>query len=165
MNLIVWLLVVYLGLFSAFGSGSGSAEAESDAVEPPPPSATERPDATPDSNAAPRGQSGIEQRFLSRVPLPTCGMVTEQEQPGQAPPDQVWGCLQDAADTGGGAELIRVTSTVEGDLIYTYYRVSPEDGLEMYTDARQDRFGGADWDYRRCRPSADLRRAPCQGDS
>ncbi|GEL93458.1 hypothetical protein [Cellulomonas composti] len=74
-------------------------------------------------------------------PTGTCGEIVLGQ--GEQVPATAWACL-DAA-TGTGATLVVTFPTTEGDPIVTTYRVGPDvDGLEITTDATQDRFGGPD---------------------
>lgn len=71
-------------------------------------------------------------------------------------PDAAWSCL-DAAGTAG-AELAVTAPTIEGDPTTTYYRVGPGiDGLELFHDATQDRFGSGAWHHEFCPRTATVR--------
>ena len=103
--------------------------------------------ATP--TASTTGKSGrIEQRFLKRDPLESCGTLKVGVSGGASRKAEAQvGCLQRANRSDNGAELQVVTFSEEGDPIYYYYyRATPETyGYEVFVDSTADRFGG----YRR----------------
>ena len=87
--------------------------------------------------------------FVTRKPLFSCGDFVLA--PGATVPEVAWDCL--TAGVEGGAELVIVRSTTEGDPIITYYRVGPGiDGVETFTDTSFDSFGSGDWERTTCAP-------------
>ena len=84
--------------------------------------------------------------FQQRDPLPSCGSV-ELEQ-GERLSDESIDCLDGAG--AGGAELIVVAPTTEGDPITSYYRALPGGGMEIFYDLTEDRFGAANWTLVTC---------------
>ena len=87
---------------------------------------------------------GAHALFTTRDALPSCDS---------------WSCLQDAADQGGnGAELVRTSTTSEGDPIRTYYRVKPGGEYEIFTDRSQDKNlgNGPAWSYEVCAVPEDV---------
>ncbi|MDQ3900138.1 MAG: hypothetical protein M3319_06700 [Actinomycetota bacterium] len=85
--------------------------------------------------------------FSERGMLPSCGQITLDQ--GEQIPADTLRCLDDAFDTG--AELAVTFPTVEGDPIVRYYRVGPGiDGLEIFDDTSQDRFGAGRWNHMLC---------------
>jgi len=126
MDLIVlWLLAALL----SFSSGSAPGPAED--VEPAEPALSE-----------------VQWQFMQRDPLPSCGgydlglgSITDA--------GAGWDCLREAAD-GEGAELEITVSTVEGDPIRHYYRVTPDGLMEVYVDTTDDGFGPQGWTFESC---------------
>ncbi len=89
------------------------------------------------------------QRWLEREPLASCGDHTmSPKAPEMWMPNRP--CLEEALAKGTGAESVVTASTVEGDPIVTYVRVTPAGETEVYRDATQDRFGSREWSYSRC---------------
>lgn len=156
MTIIVVLLTVFFGVFS----GSGP-DAE---VEPPAPTGTTTPDAStepfPDGLGPLRGDEAIEQRFLTRYPLPTCDFVYLPVRATVEQRREALSCLQAAADAGEGAELVAAPLADDRVSRYVYYRANPDGPLEIFTDLRAD-DARRQWDYRRCEPSPDIAEEPC----
>lgn len=86
--------------------------------------------------------------FRNRAPLPMC-------------PDVVLGLGEEAGPEGleclqrgfeyGGAELAVARSTIEGDMVVTFYRVAEGAGaLRIFHDATRDRFGSGAWEEAAC---------------
>jgi hypothetical protein len=150
MTVLVWLIGILLGLSS---SGPEAAPDEEPA-EPSPPAATE---AFPADLGPVRTQEQIEDRFLTRTPIPACDVV-QTDTGGQTEPTS-YDCLQQAADAGEGAELVFVTPQDPG-VVLTYYRVSPGGPLEVFVDRRE--IGDPDWVYVRCPVPDDIRTTTCR---
>jgi hypothetical protein len=156
MNIIALLLMLWLGLFSTTGPVDGA--------EVPEPSAT-----TPPAEAEPfpsglgplRTQAEIEQRFLTRYPIAACDLVeAEVGDPVLADPT-TYGCLQAAADTGDGAELVIVSTDADGEPATVYLRVNPDGPMEVFADRREGTRGPG-WQYQRC-PVPEEITGPCLG--
>ena len=63
-----------------------------------------------------------------------------------------WACLTNGA--AGGAQLVLVRPTTEGDPIVTYYRSGPGiDGVRVFTDRSSDSFGSQGWLVQTCTAS------------
>ncbi len=156
MNVIVVLLMLFFGVFSSVGAVDeafgDSATEEPTRVEPP------SDDPFPDDLGPLRGDRAIEDRFLTRYPLPTCDFVDTGSSMNPAPGS--YDCLQQAVEAGDGAELVIATIRPGGDQAYVYYRTNPDGPLEIFVDLRDD-GRGRDWDYLRCRPSENIAEEPC----
>lgn len=151
MNIIVVLLMLVVGIFSPSGPDPAGDTDE--------PTATSAPaDPFPDDLGPLRGDRAIEQRFLTRHPLPACDYVDLGESLDVVPGD--YDCLQEAVDAGDGAELVFASILPGGDPAYVYYRANPGGPLEIFVDRRA---GGSDrdWDYQRCRPSENIAEEAC----
>jgi hypothetical protein len=86
--------------------------------------------------------------FLTREDLTSCGEVTRGVA-GEVPPNGP-ACLLTAQANGTGAELKVTDYTVEGDPIFTYYRVVPgRSGMEVFIDSR-DGYGKKGWTHNYC---------------
>ncbi len=86
--------------------------------------------------------------FLTREDLASCGEVN-RDMTGEVPGDGT-ACLAAAETSGTGAELKVTDYTVEGDPIFTYYRVVPErSGMEVFIDSR-DGYGKKGWTHLSC---------------
>ena len=85
--------------------------------------------------------------FLTRTPLFSCGEFVLGQ--GATVPQNAWDCL--AAGVDGGAELVIVKPTTEGDPIISYFRVGPDiDGVDVFTDSSLDKFGVEGWRQESC---------------
>ena len=93
------------------------------------------------------------QRWLTRDPLTSCGRHKLVRAESVANPPYAK-CLRDAMSAGEGAEAIVTVTTVEGDPITSYLRVTATGDTEVYLDSTQDKFGKQAWRYKTC---ADLR--------
>ena len=160
MNIIALLLMLWLGLFSATGPVDGAV----DNAEAPEPSAT-----TPPAEAEPfptdlgpvRTQAEIEQRFLTRYPVAACDLVeAEVGSPALADP-ATYGCLQAAADSGEGAELLILSTDADGEPATVYLRVNPDGPMEVFADRREGSRGPG-WQYQRCAVPEEIT-GPCLG--
>lgn len=158
MNVIVVLLMVFLGIFSSSGPAAEESPGEPSATASPTGAGSESDDPFPDDLGPLRGDRAIEHRFLTRYPLPTCDIVDTGTSVNPGPGS--YDCLQEAADAGDGAELVIATIRPGGDQAYVYYRVNPGGPLEIFVDLRDD-GQGRDWDYQRCRPSENIAEEPC----
>ena len=151
MNIIVVLLMLVVGIFSSSGPDPVGEFAE--------PTATPAPmDPFPEDLGPLRGDRAIEQRFLTRSPLPACDFVDLGESLDVAPGS--YDCLQEAVEAGDGAELIIASILPGGDQAYVYYRTNPDGPLEIFVDRRAG-GSGRDWDYQRCRPSENIAEEAC----
>ncbi len=151
MTIIVVVLMLFLGIFSS--SGPDPAEEFSEPTATPAPT-----DPFPDDLGPLRGDRAIEQRFLTRSPLPACDFVDMGESLDVAPGS--YDCLQEAVDAGAGAELIFASILPGSDQAYVYYRANPGGPLEIFVDRRTG-GSGRDWDYQRCRPSENIVEEAC----
>jgi hypothetical protein len=156
MNVIVVLLMVFLGVFSSSGTTSDEPPGEPSATTPPTGAEPPSDDPFPDDLGPLRGDRAIEQRFLTRYPLPTCDFVDTGDSANPEPGS--YDCLQEAVEAGEGAELVIATMRPGGDQAYVYYRTNPDGPLEIFVDLQGD---GRDWDYVRCRPSENIAEEPC----
>lgn len=97
----------------------------------------------------------------NRQPLPSCGEeVVEQ---GASFDVAARECILDAFADGHAAELISTQRSVEGDPIISYIRVHANGTVEIFVDARADRFKSADWTRQHCdriMPVADANEPP-----
>ncbi len=153
MNIIVVLLMLFLGIFSPSGPDPAGELDEPSAASTPTPD-----DAFPDDLGPLRGDQAIEQRFLTRSPLPACDFIDTGESMDPGP--GAYDCLQEAVEAGDGAELIIASILPGGDPAYVYYRTNPDGPLEIFVDLRaveNDRH----WDYQRCRPSENIAEEAC----
>jgi hypothetical protein len=86
--------------------------------------------------------------FRNRAQLPACGTVEAMH---QEPAGAAVDCFEQALRRGEGAELVVRYFTTEGDPIVEYYRTIPGTaGVEVFTDATEDRYGSRAWSHRRC---------------
>jgi hypothetical protein len=138
------LLIMLLfgsGLFGTTESVSSEAASEAPAVE--------------DSDA-------VRLQWEDHTGIDDCGVVENmtlgEPAPGEA---KVWRCLADARDAGTAAEVTRLMTTVEGDPIYTYYRIATDGTLEIYEDGTQDAFGSQEWSFVQCPAPADHLKRGC----
>lgn len=141
--------IIFLALVFGFGSflGGSSSTVTEEAV--PEPSAAASP-VSPSSVQLP--PKLVRSMFKAREELRSCGTLTSDSRGEDA-----WACLQDAADAGEGAELVRRATTDEGDPITSYYRVSYGE-LEIFTDNSLDAFrGDPAWTYDVCQVPDDVR--------
>lgn len=172
MSWILWLLFLLFGFGSFFGvsesmeaeEGSGSADAPGQIeIEPSEPSETTEPtqengfaDPFPDDLGVPRTQQEIQERFMSRWPVPSCGVVDLASDTGE----QSWPCLQSAVGSKEGAELVVLDLDGEGPMT-TMYRVNPDGPMEIFVDTSEVPGSKPTWEYRQCQPSTDIRTEPC----
>lgn len=85
--------------------------------------------------------------FTTRAEFESCGTV--ELGLGEEVPQEANQCLIDGRSEG--AELQVRHSSAEGDPIVSYYRVGPDiDGVEVFRDATEDKFGSRSWEYMRC---------------
>lgn len=85
--------------------------------------------------------------FTTRADLESCGALKLEH--GEEVPQEAEQCLIDGRSEG--AELEVRHSTPEGDPVVRYYRVGPEiDGVEVFIDATEDKFGSGSWERIRC---------------
>jgi hypothetical protein len=104
------------------------------------------------SQAGCQDSDPIRDQWDSRDLLPSCGSVEMGLTMSlRSEAKKEVRCLRLALDSGLGAELRVTYSTVEGDPITDYYRVTPEATAEIYTDATQDNFGDKRWHYSECK--------------
>lgn len=153
MNIIVVLLMLFLGIFSSSGADP-TGEIRAPTATPAPAAA----DPFPDGLGPLRTDRQIEQRFLTRYPLPACDFVDTGASTEVGP--GFYDCLQEAVDAGDGAELIIASILPGGARAYVYYRTNPDGPLEIFVDLRAD-GSGRDWDYQRCRPSENIAEETC----
>jgi hypothetical protein len=59
-------------------------------------------------------------------------------------------CLLDAFEAGRAATLVVTLSTVEGDPITHYFRVTDARQVEVLVDGTKDKFGAGDWHASSC---------------
>ncbi|WP_154795264.1 hypothetical protein [Occultella kanbiaonis] len=157
-----------LGVLAAAVVGIGLAGCGVESSGPSPidaPYATSGPTDSADPSPAPEGSvieasrssDAAPPEFREREPLPSCGDVVF-EQGAFDWPDGVVACLNAAGGPdGAGAEVAVQGPTTEGDPIVTYYRVGAGiDGVEIFTDATQDRFGPRTWDQGTCAGTAEF---------
>ncbi len=145
MNVIALLMMLWLAVFSS----TGPVQEPGVGVEPPVPSSTTSPGADVPAEGPP-GEVAIEQRFLTRSPIPVCGYV--QASSGSDPrltDPASFDCLRKAVEAGEGAELVGVVSDDRGTSVSTYLRVAPDGPLEVYVDRRASSRGPS-WSYERC---------------
>ena len=76
-------------------------------------------------------------------------VLSQGESLRQAAPSEI-ACLRAGLASGNGAELKVEAPTVEGDSIWSYYRVTPRGTTELYEDATRDPFGDGKWHYSTC---------------
>ncbi|MFD5032092.1 hypothetical protein ACFWM0_17000 [Streptomyces sp. NPDC058405] len=93
----------------------------------------------------------VKERWESRAESPRCGAVSlDQGEEMQKKGVREIGCLQRALKSGESAELKVTRPTVEGDPIREYYRLTPQGGLEVYTDSTDDRYSDQKWSFDEC---------------
>jgi hypothetical protein len=155
MSLITWLIALVLGLTSSSGA--------TDAEQPPAPTATEPPASAepfPADLGPLRTRAEIEQRFLTRSPIAACDVVSaEVGDPALGDPS-TFDCLRGAVDTEDGAELVVLSSDVDGQPAAVYLRVNPGGPMEVFVDRRDGESGPA-WQYQRCPVPAEIT-GPCR---
>jgi hypothetical protein len=166
MSWILWLLMLMFGVGSFFGvSESPEAEVGVGSAEAPALSATQPTEATPkdgfadpfpDDLGVPVTNRQIQDRFVSRWPLPSCGFVDLATDAG----DEGWRCLQAAVGGKDGAELV-VLDFDEQPMTTTTYRVNPDGPMEVFVDTSEVPGTKPTWEYRQCQPSKDIRTEPC----
>ncbi|MBZ2196511.1 hypothetical protein [Occultella gossypii] len=137
-------------------SGPAPIDSPYSASEPTDPAVSS---AAPESSVigASRTSDAAPPEFRDREPLPGCGDVVFEQGAFVWPADVVT-CLNAAGGPDGpGAEVAVQGPTTEGDPIVTYYRVGAGiDGVEIFTDATQDRYGSGTWGYRTCADTAEF---------
>ncbi|WP_443295584.1 hypothetical protein [Streptomyces sp. GDS52] len=93
----------------------------------------------------------VKDHWESRTEFSSCGEVSlaqGEEIQKQAVREIV--CLRRALKSGESAELKVTHPTVEGDPIREYYRLTPQGGLEVYTDSTDDRYSDRKWSFAEC---------------
>ena len=150
--------VLFFALIALFGLGGTTTSSFSEEVTPAPPVAASASPVVPGTAASAQMPAKlVRSMFKYREELPSCGTI-ELDSRG---PD-AWSCLQDAADSGTGAELTHELQTPEGDPIRVYLRVS-HGQLEIFTDNSQDQVSGDPaWTYQSCLIPDDVRQE-CAG--
>ncbi len=141
-SILGWLIVALLGMGTVPGTASGTDMSVESAVPTP----------------ALIGPSRVTERaFSEREMLPPCGVV---ETGKQVAAKSAWRCLQDAIGVQG-AELVTIESRPGGRSVSTFYRVTHDGRLEVWT--QRDRAGAdrSRWTFSECTPSDDLLRQPC----
>ncbi|MEU4093658.1 hypothetical protein [Streptomyces sp. NPDC026673] len=104
----------------------------------------------------------VEERWSSRAEFSSCGEVNlDQGEEMQKKAVREIACLRRALKNGDGAELKATYPTVEGDPIRDYYRVTPQGGLEVYTDSTDDRFSDGKWAFTGCHTPEWLAEVAC----
>jgi hypothetical protein len=93
----------------------------------------------------------VEDRWASRTEFPSCGEVSLglNEEMRQKAVQEI-ACLERALKSGESAELKVTFPTIEGDPVREYYRVTPQGGLEVYTDSTDDSFSDQKWSFAEC---------------
>jgi len=91
-----------------------------------------------------RAPAALQERSV----LPQCTPITVPQ--GRPVPAALQDCLLSASAQREGAEVLLTSLTTEGDPIKTYYRVLPDAGVEVFTDATADSFGSGEWRHDRC---------------
>jgi hypothetical protein len=120
--ILLWLLGV-LSIFSSVGSVDHSESGE----PVPEPSAV----ASPAPNL-------VQAQFEDRELLPSCGSYVAG--PGGLVSTEVrhgWTCLEESVD-GAGGEMAVYSENEDGIPVYTYVRVTPEGGMEIYVQDISD---------------------------
>lgn len=93
----------------------------------------------------------VRAQWQRRTSLPSCGsVVLEQGESLRRDASAELACLREAIESGSGAELKVRQPTVEGDPIWTYYRVMPSGTTEAYEDGTEDQFGTGEWSFSEC---------------
>lgn len=167
MSVLFWLLLLLFG-FGGFGGFSSADDhaVGSEVEEVPAPSATEKPEVTPENGFAdpfpddlgvPTTNQQIQDRFANRWPLPSCGFVDLSTDAGE----DGWQCLQAAVGGREGAELVVLDFADDMPMRTTTYRVNPDGPMEIFVDVSQVPGTAPTWEYRQCQPSQDLRTEPC----
>ena len=93
----------------------------------------------------------VKERWGARTEFSSCGEVNlnqGEEMPKQAV--QEIACLRRALKSGESAELKVTQPTVEGDPYREYYRLTPQGGLEVYTDSTDDHNSDQKWSFAKC---------------
>jgi hypothetical protein len=153
-----------VALAGTLGDGSGRG-GETGVADDPTPTVTEStgpPVAGLDVPPAP--DDPIYVQWTQRVALTSCGVIDPGSMFGDLPPEEkaAWRCLDQARDTSSGGEVAMSFSTIEGDPIRYWYRVTPAGRFEMYADASEDKFGSGKWEFYDCELPRILRRG-CGG--
>jgi len=156
MDVIALLLMLWLGLFSATGPAEVGEPPEPTATTPP---ASEEP--FPAGLGPLRTPAEIEQRFLTRYPIAACDVLHLPLGSPELAEPATYRCLQDAADAGEGAELVVLSTDVDGAPAAVYLRVNPEGPMEVFVDRREGQRGPG-WQYQRCRVPEEIT-GPCLG--
>lgn len=122
--------------------------ADASRTEPPSPAiAPELGSLTPQDQHivdASRSSLAAPEQFRRRSHLPSCGQI---RQGPTDPKPRKFPCLQ-PSNQRLGAELVLLRRTVEGDPIIQYVRVCPDiEGVEIFSDNTQDRFGVKEWTH------------------
>jgi hypothetical protein len=111
---------------------------------------------------APDDTDAVMLQWSDHTGIDDCGVVENmtlgESAPGEA---KVWSCLANARDAGSAAEVTSIMTTVEGDPIYSYYRVTTNGTLEVYVDSTQDAFGSQEWSFVQCPAPADHLKQGC----
>lgn len=94
------------------------------------------------------GPDPVKGQFEGRESLEACGELLLGQ--GESVPADAWDCLEATASTG--AEFVVGTPTTEGDTIRYYFRAGPDlDGVEIFIDRTEDKWGTGKWDRRQCK--------------
>ena len=151
--------VIFFALVFGLGSVfSATGETVTQEAEPPAVSASPVVPGTPGTaSSAQMPAKLVRSMFKYREPLPSCGTIARDSRGSEA-----WSCLQDAADSGTGAEMTQEFQTREGAPIRVYLRVSHGE-MEIFTDNSEDSLRGYPaWTYEACLVPDDVRQE-CTG--
>lgn len=97
------------------------------------------------------GSDPVKEQWESRQSLPNCGSLQlRQGESLSSHGEKEVACLQQALDSGRGAELRVESPTEEGDPVTEYYRVTAEGTTEVYVDTTKDENSDQQWGYADC---------------
>lgn len=86
--------------------------------------------------------------FRNRPALPLCPDVVLDQ--GKRLGSEALECLE-RGYAGNGAELAVASPTVEGDMVVSHYRITPNaPALQIFHDATGDKFGSGEWTAASC---------------
>lgn len=88
--------------------------------------------------------SGAARDVERRAPLPSCGHESVTREGGYDVGARR--CFWEAYRAGRPAEFVSTSVSVEGDPVTTIYRSVAPGRVEIYVDARRDRFGSGRWE-------------------
>jgi hypothetical protein len=108
------------------------------------------------------GSDRVEEQWSARERLTSCGEVQlEQGERLEVVGKGEVACLEQALESGSGAELVVRYPTTEGDTVVDYYRVLADGTTEVYSDASEDSYSDQTWSFSTCAEPSSALEASC----